>query len=86
MNIFYFWSLLTGADLSNKWIQALAFGSPIVSVAVFVIGSLLVDILVSKYGATEIWEFAVGEILFLPHLAQLLPSISYAVYVKNTAV
>ena len=86
VNIFYFWSLLSGANLSSQWIQALAFGSPIVSGVVFVIGNLLVDIVVSKYGATELWEYAVGEILFLPHLVQLVPSIAYAIYVKDVAV
>ena len=86
VNIFYLWSLLSGADLSSKWIQALAFGSPIVSGVIFVIGNLLVDIIVSKHGATELWEYAVGEILFLPHLLQLVPSIAYARYVNDVAV
>ena len=86
VNIFYFWSLLSGADLSSKWVQTLAFGSPIVSGVVFVIGNLLVDIVVSKHGATELWEYAVGEILFSPHLLQLVPSIAYAMYVKDVAV
>ena len=86
VNIFYLWSLLLGADTSSKWIQGLAIGSPIVSVVVFAIGNLLVDIIVSKHGATELWEYAVGEILFLPHLVQLVPSIAYAIYVKDVAV
>ena len=43
VNIFYLWSLLSGtADLSNKWIQTIGFGSPIVSAGVFAFGTLVI--------------------------------------------
>ena len=44
VNIFYFWSLLSGrtADLSNKWIQTIGFGSPIVSAIVFALGTIVI--------------------------------------------
>ena len=45
VNIFYFWSLLSGADLTNKWIQIIGFGSPIVSLLIFAMGPLLVVLL-----------------------------------------
>ena len=40
VNIFYLSSLDGETDFSNKWVQAVSFGSPIVSAFIFTIGIL----------------------------------------------
>ena len=46
VNVYYLWSTLNKIDLTDKWAQALAFGSPIVSATVFILGTLISAVLI----------------------------------------
>ena len=55
VNIFYIWSLLSSeADLTNKWVQTVAFASPIASATVFVLGTLFIVLLFTQSGLTSL--------------------------------
>ena len=89
MNIFYLWSLLSGADLLNKWIQIIGFSSPIISGVLFAFGPLLIASYFAGIGAglNQMLPFLIfGTVLFLPQLVQLVPSIAYALYIKEVAI
>ena len=66
----------------------IGFSSPIVSGLLFALGPLLIASFFAGIGAgfNQILPFFIaGAILFLPHLVQLVPSIAYALYIKEVA-
>ena len=83
VNIFYHLSLSNDYDLSNKWVQAIAFGSPIVTGLVFILGAFIETILVFLNSGDFVTSAVIYAILFFPQLVQLVPSILYAIYVKD---
>ena len=86
VNIFYLSSLDGETDFSNKWVQTVSFGSPIVSALIFAIGTLALPILLflNGWGNEYLVAFLfLGGFAFLPHLLQLVPSILFAIYAKD---
>ena len=82
VNIFYLSSLDGETDFSNKWVQTVSFGSPIVSGAIFAIAAL-VSVILGASQSNPLPVLLFGAVMFLPHLLQLVPSILFAVYAKD---
>ena len=83
INIFYLMNLDSDTDFSNKWLQVVAFASPIITGLVYVFGALIELIFTILNNGDIIDVSLVSAVLFLPQLLQLVPSILYAVYVKD---